>query len=352
MHTPKSKSKSIAKIFWMRIFSIVIVIIPTLASFLAPTVSAQTQIQIPAQKDNTLYESSIGAFSNGAGQYFFVGTNARSERRRGLLAFDIAGNIPAGSIINSVTLRLHMSRTISGAQFVKLHRVLADWGEGPSNASGEEGAGAAAATGDATWIHRFFNTVFWATAGGNFAATVSDSQAVSSIGFYTWGSTPQMVNDVQAWLNAPSTNFGWLLRGAENVATNSKRFDTRENPNSDFRPLLTVNYTATVAVKNNPSQPAVFALHENFPNPFAASSFNSQTLLRYELPQRANVKLVIYNLRGERIRTLVDAPEAAGLKQISWNGANDAGEQVASGVYWYRLEADAFTATRKLMFIR
>jgi hypothetical protein len=311
--------------------------------------SAQTQVRIPANKDNTLYESSTGAFSNGAGQYFFVGTTARVERRRGLLAFDVAGNIPAGATITSVTLRLHMSRTISGEQFVKLHRVLADWGEGASNAAGEEGAGAAAATGDATWIHRFFNTVFWTTAGGNFAAIASDSQAVSSVGFYTWGSTPHMVNDVQAWLNAPSTNFGWLLRGAENVATNSKRFDTRENPNSDFRPLLTVNYTATVAVKDNPSQPAAFALHENFPNPFAASS---QTLLRYELPQRASVKLVIYNLLGEKIQTLVDATEAAGVKQISWNGANDAGEQVASGVYFYRLEAGAFTATRKLMLIR
>ncbi|GEM_PF-6938102 len=161
-----------------------------------------------------------------------------------------------------------------------------------------------------------------------------------------------MVNDVQAWLNAPSTNFGWLLRGVENTATNAKRFDTRENPDSNVRPFLTVNYTPTVAVKDHPSRPAVFALHENFPNPFAASSFNPQTLLRYELPQRANVKLVIYNLLGEKIRTLVDAPEAAGLKQISWDGANDAGEKAASGVYLYRLEAGAFTATRKLMFIR
>jgi hypothetical protein len=61
--------------------------------------------------------------------------------------------------------------------------------------------------------------------------------------------------------------------------------------------FLTVNYTATVAVKDNPSQPAAFALHENFPNPCAASS---QTLLRYGLPQRASVKLVIYNLLGEK----------------------------------------------------
>ncbi|MDZ7360403.1 MAG: DNRLRE domain-containing protein [candidate division KSB1 bacterium] len=346
MRNPQSKRSPIAKIFSL------IIKVTTVTGLIAPTASAQTQIQIPARKDNTLYESSTGAFSNGAGQHFFVGSTARAERRRGLLAFDIAGNIPAGSTIHSVTLRLHMSRTISGVQFVKLHRVLADWGEGSSNAASQEGSGAASTTGDATWIHRFFNTVFWTTAGGDFAATASDSQMVSSIGFYTWGSTPQMVNDVQSWLNAPSTNFGWLLRGTENVAANSKRFDTRENPDTSVRPFLTVSYTPTVAVKDHPSQPTVFALHENFPNPFAASSFNSQTLFRYELPQQANVKLVIYNLRGEKIRTLIDAPEAAGLKQITWNGANDAGERVASGVYLYRLEAGAFTATRKLMFIR
>jgi len=343
----KSKRKQIAP----QIFFVVITI-AIFSALIAPITSAQTQIEIPAGKDNTLYESSTGAFSNGAGDHFFAGTTASGGRRRGLLAFAIAGNIPAGATINNVRLKLHMSRTVSGTQFVKLHRALSDWGEGPSNASGEEGGGAAPATGDATWIHRFFNTIFWTTAGGNFAATASDSQAVSNVGFYTWGSTPQMVNDVQTWLNAPSTNFGWLLRGVENAASNSKRFDTRENPDSNFRPLLTVNYTATVAVKDNPSHPAAFALHENFPNPFAASSFNSQTFFRYELPQRANVKLVIYNLRGERIRTLIDAPEAAGVKQISWDGVNDAGEKAASGVYLYRLEVGAFTATRKLMFIR
>ncbi|GEM_PF-6163341 len=120
MRNRKSKKTQITQIF-----SIVIKV-TTLAGLLTPFASAQTQIQIPANKDNTLYESSIGEFSNGAGQYFFVGTTAKSERRRGLLAFDIAGNIPASSTINSVTLRLHMSRTISGEQFVKLHRVLAD----------------------------------------------------------------------------------------------------------------------------------------------------------------------------------------------------------------------------------
>ncbi len=325
------------------------IIITTLFVSLAPTASAQTQITISAGKDNTLYESTTGAFSNGAGQYFFAGTTARKERRRGLLRFDIASNIPAGATINGVTLRLNMSRTIFAAQFIKLHRVLSDWGEGTSNAIAEEGAGAASTTGEATWQHRFFDTVLWTTPGGDFSATASDSEAVSTTGFYTWGSTPQMVNDVQTWLNAPASNFGWLLRGVENISSTSKRFDSRESPNVASRPLLTVTYTGTLAVKENPRHPAAFAMHENFPNPFSASAFNSATIIRYELPRNEKVDLAVYNLLGEKIRTLVDAPESAGSKQI---GANDAGERVASGVYLYRIEAADFTVTRKMILTK
>lgn len=322
--------------------------------FVDKTASAQTQITISAGKDNTLYENSTGAFSNGGGEHFFAGSTVNGELRRGLLFFDIASNIPAGATINSVTLRLNMSRThtSAGNRLVSLHRVLSDWGEGVSNAGGEEGSGANATTGDATWRHRFFNTSFWTTPGGDFAATASASLGVSDVGVYTWGSTPQMVNDVQTWLNSPSSNFGWLLRGVEGSPLTAKRFDSRQHPNAASRPLLTVNYTATLDVKDNSSHPTAFALHENFPNPFTASALNSATVIRYELPRNEEVNLVIYNLLGEKIRTLVNAPESAGSKQVIWNGANDAGGSVASGIYIYRIEAGAFMATRKLTFIK
>jgi hypothetical protein len=313
---------------------------------------AQTSANILAGKDNTLYESSTGALSNGAGEYFFAGRSGSGDRRRGLLFFDIAGNVPAGATINSATLRLNMSRTTSGSQLVGLHRVLSDWGEGASKAVGEEGGGANATTGDATWQHRFFNTSIWTTLGGDFTATASASREVSAVGVYTWGSTPQMVNDVQNWLDSPSSNFGWLLLGNESAALTAKRFDSRENTNPALRPLLIVNYTGTLDVKDNPALPAVYALQENFPNPFKASVFNSATIIRYELPRNVKVNLVIYNLLGEKVRTLVDAPESAGFKQAIWNGANDAGVRVAAGVYFYRIEAGAFAATRKLAIIK
>ena len=120
----------------------------------APTVSpsATLSVTLSPSKDNTLYEDPGGALSNGAGEYFFAGRTAQATNsiRRGLIEFDIAGSIPAGSLIVSATLQLTMSKTIAGLQPVALHRLTADWGEGTSNATFEEGGGAAATSGDAS----------------------------------------------------------------------------------------------------------------------------------------------------------------------------------------------------------
>src|SRR5262249_33493237 len=127
---------------------------------------------------------------------------------------------------------------------IELHKLTADWGEGTSSTSGNGGRGANAATNDATWIHRFFNTGMWTNPGGDFSATVSASLSVDSVGDYTWASTTQLVADVQGWLDTPSTSFGWLLRGDESSGLTAKRFDTKENATDSNRPALTIDYTA------------------------------------------------------------------------------------------------------------
>ena len=96
--------------------------------------------------------------------------------------------------------------------------------------------------GDATWIHTFFNTGFWVNSGGDFAAP-SSSLAVAAIGSYTWGSSAQLVADVQDWLDNPASNFGWVLVGDESTFPTSKRFDSSENPIPSTRPLLAVAFT-------------------------------------------------------------------------------------------------------------
>ena len=199
-------------------------------------------VNINPSKDNTLYEydPAEGDHSNGAGFHFFAGENAMGEIRRGVLAFNIAGAIPAGSTITGVTLTMNMSMTIAAAETIELHKLLADWGEGTSHAPMGEGDGAPATPNDATWRHRFFDTTFWTTEGGDFSATVSASQSVGGVGQYMWSSA-QMVADVQSWLDGPASNFGWLVLGDETTGATAKRFDTRESASP---PVLTIQYTA------------------------------------------------------------------------------------------------------------
>ena len=218
---------------------------------LAAAALADVQV-LPPSKDNTLYRDTFGRnLSNGAGQFMFVGSTALpppdGDVRRAVIRFDIAAAIPVGSTINSVSLAMSMSKTISGPQTVELHRLLRDWGEGASNAPGEEGGGAPAAAGDATWTHTFFDQEFWQNPGGDFDATVSGQTSIVGNGVYTWNSTPRMVENVQRWIDQPSDNFGWLIRGPESVPATAKRFDTRENPTPSLRPRLTVVFTPHVA---------------------------------------------------------------------------------------------------------
>lgn len=224
---------------------------PRVAAVLALTLSLTfaglapaDSVTVGAAKDNTLYQEQFGSLSNGAGQHLFAGMTNQEAIRRGLIAFDIAGSIPAGARIDSVMLTLNMSRTIVGDVPVGLHPVLADWGEAGSEAFGEEGFGGPAETGDATWIHTFYDTQYWTNDGGDFDPTASATIMVGSAnGTYTWGSTAQLVADVQGWLDDPSTNFGWLLLADESTFPTAKRFDTRENDNPAVRPMLTIEFT-------------------------------------------------------------------------------------------------------------
>lgn len=208
-----------------------------------PATKRMSRVTLAPSKDNTLYQHPSGCLSNGSGSYLFVGANNKGERRRTVIAFDIAGVVPAGATIASAVLSLNMSRTEAGATGVQLHRVLADWGEGDSDAPNEEGTGASPAPGDATWVHRFFDRDRWVTLGGHASDITSGETVVDSLGRYSWGSTARMVADVQVWLEDTPSNFGWLIQGNESSKQTAKRFDSKENPVEQNRPLLVIEYT-------------------------------------------------------------------------------------------------------------
>jgi hypothetical protein len=209
----------------------------------ASSVSAAV-IELQPVRDNTLYEDTAGAVSNGAGDSLFVGANNQGIDRRALLAFDVAGSLPASSVISSATLSLYMSQAPNTtSRNIELRTVSADWGEGTSNAtSGGGGSGAPSTTGDATWIHRFYSSALWTNSGGDFPATLSASTPVGGVGSYTW-SSPQLTSDVQQWLENPGGNFGWILLGDESTNQTVKRFASRENLDIDSRPSLSIEYT-------------------------------------------------------------------------------------------------------------
>ena len=119
-------------------------------------------VYVPALKDNTLY--STETTSNGAGTGLFCGRTGPAGGptvQRSVMAFDVAGAVPAGSTVTDVTLTLTLvawSGNNSATQTHTLHRLLADWGEGTS--MGDSGMGAPATVGDATWLHTFYATDF------------------------------------------------------------------------------------------------------------------------------------------------------------------------------------------------
>lgn len=206
---------------------------------------AGQSVELEAAKDATIYEEENGTPANGSGSYLFTGraaTQNASAERRALLAFPISQSIPEGSTITSVSLELTMSRTISGGQTVTLHRLLEDWGEGPSDPPGQEGAGATAAAGDATWMHRVFSETLWSTPGSSFAQTASAELQVAGTGSYTFSNNPELVADVQQWLDEASSNFGWVLVIDSPFSGSAKRFNSRENGTASSRPKLTIRY--------------------------------------------------------------------------------------------------------------
>lgn len=100
---------------------------------------------------------------------------------------------------------------------------------------------------------------------------------------------------------------------------------------------------------DDPNQrlPDKFDLVQNYPNPF-----NPATNIRYAVHDRSKVRLTVYNLLGQEIRTLVNDFQSPGYKQISWNGKDSRGNAVSSGLYLYRLQAGDFVQTKKMVFLK
>lgn len=197
----------------------------------------------------------------GGQSYFNAGTTQNYTKNRGLLRFDLLGQVPVGATINSVTLTLEVvgepAEPGTPSNFT-LQRMLVGWGEG--NKSGQPPQlGAPATIGEANWNERFaFQSSAWAAPGGlagvDFNATLSGESYIYGENFspYLFDTSPGMVGDLQSWLDHPESNFGWmLLSQSEDRNFTARRFASREDPFSP--PQLAIDFTPV-------PEPSVWAL--------------------------------------------------------------------------------------------
>ena len=222
---------------------------------------------IPLRADqvavNPVADSFIKANSfdspNTGGSNFVTGTTAQGGIMRGLLRFDLPGVIPAGAVVRSATLTVRVTKAPFGAasSTFELRRVLQSWDEV-----------------GVTWDLRGPG-VPWSVAGATGAVDVAEAVSatvlMNSVGGYTFATAPALVADIQAWVNTPGTNFGWLLRSqSEDVPTTARLIASREATAN--KPTLTITYdppatppTLTVLPLNNAQLRFSFSAEANRP---------------------------------------------------------------------------------------
>ena len=216
-----------------------------LATLVVSATALADEVTIEPSADSSIFEL-FTENSSGIGDLFAgrTGNFGGGAIDRALIRFDVAGALPAGATVTEVELSmfvLQVSTMNAQDQVMTLHRLLANWGEGESDANG--GTGAGATEDDATWLHRFYDDVLWTNEGGDFDPVIS-GQTVSSVaavpGPLTWPTSPGLVADVQSWLDAPASNFGWMVRGNEKDLNTARRFDKRESAKPVQRPTLRI----------------------------------------------------------------------------------------------------------------
>jgi hypothetical protein len=125
---------------------------------------------------------------------------------------------------------------------------------------------------------------------------------------------------------------------------NSRETDEKMLPRENLRETDETMMSVTKPVHEVQQIPQTIALMPNYPNPF-----NSESRIQYAIPNDARVRIVIYNSRGQQVRKLVDETQAAGYKIVTWNGKDDGGSSVSSGIYFVQLVVDNTRVVRKMI---
>ena len=127
-----------------------------------------------------------------------------------------------------------------------------------------------------------------------------------------------------------------------NMPTDTWTNQEDKSDQQEFDPLKSLT-----SIGHTPDVPTVYQLDQNYPNPF-----NPSTTIKFTVPVAGKVTLTVYNVVGQKIATLINGNVTAGSHTRVWNGKDSAGNQVASGVYFYKLTAEKFSATEKMILMK
>ena len=187
-------------------------------------------VAVTSVADNWMSETQLGPPPFGFNPVR-AGTTGSGVRVRGIFRFDLSGMIPAGAVVRSATFTVQVMQVPSfDAQnsLFELRRVLQAWDEV-----------------SVSWTNRSSGSAWdapGASAAGDVAGTVSATAFVSSGGSYTFGSSAVMVADIQAWVNSPGTNFGWLLQTQSELTPSTARLFASREADATIRPALSVTF--------------------------------------------------------------------------------------------------------------
>jgi hypothetical protein len=122
-----------------------------------------------------------------------------------------------------------------------------------------------------------------------------------------------------------------------------KRYVLSEDNNVE----ITNPEVKTLKLSKEEIVPLTFMVQQNYPNPF-----NPETVIKYSIPENEKVEIVIYNSLGQKVKTLVSKNQEAGFYELVWNATNDYGNNVGSGIYFYRVKAGRYVAIKKMVLLR
>ncbi|MCJ7578359.1 MAG: S8 family serine peptidase [candidate division Zixibacteria bacterium] len=159
-----------------------------------------------------------------------------------------------------------------------------------------------------------------------------------SIEFCTWPNWEQRISVVayKYGLHSNETEEMKIIKTGSTVICNDYPFG-KSSPEGGHE-TLSDNYNLT---------PTQFSLFQNYPNPF-----NPETDISYTLPQDCHVQLTIYNMLGQQVKVLVDEQQIAGFKTVHWDGRDESGNELASGIYFYRLQTGGYSEVRKMILVK